>query len=339
MEGFPHPVADHSAVWTGTEMLVFGGDQAFPSENNGYAPVPPVARADGGIYEPSRDRWRPLPRAPIAPRFDHVAVWTGREMLVFGGRDADTAFSDGAAFDPVKGSWRMLATAGGPDSGRSLPGYAWTGTELWIIGGADASGHPVSGAFAYDPIADAWRTVGALPPRAPAGAVWTGTQAIAWAGAAPDGPAGVRFDGEHWVALPTAGAPKPRPDAIVAWAGDRMVLWGGLEGDDNVREGARFDPATDRWTPMSTDGAFAPANPASVSFGDVVAILGEAYDDDDGALPSLALYDVAKDTWRTLPGPYPSADIAMVWTGTELLAWGGFDGTNMSATGERVRLR
>ena len=62
---------EHTAVWTGSEMIVWGGE--FPAVNT------------GGRYNPSTDSWTATSttNAPSA-RYDHTAVWTGSEMIVWG---------------------------------------------------------------------------------------------------------------------------------------------------------------------------------------------------------------------------------------------------------------
>ena len=40
---------------------------------------------DGAAYEPSVDHWRPVPRAPMAERRGSAQIWTGEEMVVWGG--------------------------------------------------------------------------------------------------------------------------------------------------------------------------------------------------------------------------------------------------------------
>src|ERR1041385_9117667 len=67
--------SDHTAVWTGTEMIVWGGRNARAATVN-----------SGGRYNPSTDSWTATSttNAPIA-RSNHTAVWTGSEMIVWGG--------------------------------------------------------------------------------------------------------------------------------------------------------------------------------------------------------------------------------------------------------------
>jgi hypothetical protein len=98
---------------------------------------------NGAAYDPVSDVWQPLPadQAPSA-RSGHVAVWTGEEMLIFGGNSLSGAEASGAAYNPVTGRWRPLSGAGDPVA-RSDGTAAWTGTELLVFGGR-ASGTPLA---------------------------------------------------------------------------------------------------------------------------------------------------------------------------------------------------
>ena len=64
-----------TAVWTGTEMIIWGGADGLFSVTN-----------TGGRYNPNSDSWTATSTisAPTA-RVGHVAVWTGSEMIVWGG--------------------------------------------------------------------------------------------------------------------------------------------------------------------------------------------------------------------------------------------------------------
>ena len=75
--GPPDGRAGHTAVWTGTEMIVWGGVRSLSS-------ITPFNT--GGRYNPSTDNWTTTSttNAP-AGRYGHTAVWTGSEMIVWGG--------------------------------------------------------------------------------------------------------------------------------------------------------------------------------------------------------------------------------------------------------------
>ena len=88
-------------VWTGRRVLVWGG-KTFPGAT--------VALRHGLSYEPIGNRWSPLPQSPLPGRVGPTAVWTGRELIVWGGSTTScrlngpcqTRFhADGAAFRPT----------------------------------------------------------------------------------------------------------------------------------------------------------------------------------------------------------------------------------------------
>lgn len=88
----------HTAVWTGMEMIVWGGWDGLNSFNN-----------TGGRYNPVTDTWVPTStvNAPLA-RFFHTAVWTGTEMIIWGGytsTDISTGITNtGGRYCAVRGT-------------------------------------------------------------------------------------------------------------------------------------------------------------------------------------------------------------------------------------------
>lgn len=97
----------------------------------------------------------PIDPGPLEGRFGHSVVWTGAEVIVWGGHRGDLAdtFSDGAAFNPDTNEWRMIAEA--PLDGMTWHFVAWSGDEMLVVG--------TSGAAAYDPVDDSWRQLPAPP--------------------------------------------------------------------------------------------------------------------------------------------------------------------------------
>ena len=86
----------HTAVWTGSEMIVWGGTTSsfFSSFNT------------GGRYNPSTDNWT-MTSTTSAPasRYGHTAVWTGSEMIVWGGIAGTGAVRSGSRYNPGTDSW------------------------------------------------------------------------------------------------------------------------------------------------------------------------------------------------------------------------------------------
>ena len=106
----PEGRSQSDMCWTGSEIIVWGGeighdtpvnDMRFEKINTGFA------------YSPASGKWSRLPNegAP-APRTSAVCVWTGKEMLIWGGSGTGyPPLYDGAAYDPEKKSWRKLPDA------------------------------------------------------------------------------------------------------------------------------------------------------------------------------------------------------------------------------------
>ena len=68
---------DHSAVWTGDRMIAWGGRHVMNQS----------IFAGGAMYRPQFDDWTAVTfSAGPAPRSQHVAIWNGETMNVFGGR-------------------------------------------------------------------------------------------------------------------------------------------------------------------------------------------------------------------------------------------------------------
>ena len=120
------PLYAHSAVWTGTEMIVWGG----------YGGAANVLNT-GRRYNPIADTWTATSTtsAPSA-RSNHTAVWTGTEMIVWGGNDGSNYLSTGGRYNPATDTWTATTTTNAP-SGRANYTAVWTGTEMIVWGGYD----------------------------------------------------------------------------------------------------------------------------------------------------------------------------------------------------------
>ena len=121
----------HTAVWTGSEMIVWGGFEP------GFFLVTPFNT--GGRYNPSTNAWiaTSTTNAPDG-RSSHTAVWNGSEMIVWGGHgDFDSLgyyFNTGGRYDPGTDSWTATSTVNAPE-GRYSHTAVWTGNEIIVWGG------------------------------------------------------------------------------------------------------------------------------------------------------------------------------------------------------------
>lgn len=244
-------------------LFVFGGDDGAAALGDGYVLVDGAWTAISSAGAPS-------------PRDESLAVWTGSEILVWGGIDR-TPLGDGAAYDPATDTWRALPTENAP-SARGHCAGAWTGDEL-VVWGGDSTGHALSDGAAYDPIADRWRalaTPGAPTARLGAFAAWTGSAVVVWGGVASDGRPlvdGALYDParDGWRALselasdrtPVLGAGA----SAAGWDGARFIVWGASDATDTRSTGAALDPIGGAWSALNLTGAPSPRHGACAAAG------------------------------------------------------------------------
>ena len=333
----PAPIAqrsDPSMVWTGKELLLWGGESGHPA----------VLHNDGAAYNPTTGRWRTLATSPLSPRDLGVAVWDGREMLLWGGAtttgDPLHVVADGAAYDPSTDTWRMLPAS--PLAPRADAFAVWTGATMVIVGGSSYvpkfTTHNDSAA--YDPALDAWTAVSAIP--VPAGhvfAMYTAavqvspgrllafdeftTCVFVCSGGDSFGTDTFSLDeaAGSWNVVPvTAHALSGVYQAI--WTGHAVVAKGGTwcggcsggGGPSPPQLTALFDPVRDTWTPLSDP--LGQSYPTSVWTGSALFSAGQA-GRADAYDPALGPWG-----WTTLPSDPPGcgpAFTAMVWTGRQVL--------------------
>ena len=250
----PDPRFGHTAVWTGTAMIVWGG---AISSTGSYG--------DGASYDPVTQTWEPISttNAP-SPRRDHSAVWTGTEMIVWGGTDITqgTGLADGGRYDPVTDTWTALSSTGAPQ-GRFGHSAVWTGTEMIVWGGGVASTSSLDDGARFDPATGTWTAIsdtGAPEPRRDHSGVWTGSEMIVWGGSAIAAGGGLFDDTlaydpvtDTWSPITTTAAPGDRFSHAAVWIGNEMIMFGGATSStDTLDDGARFDPMTGAWSALPT---------------------------------------------------------------------------------------
>lgn len=349
-QGAPQARFDHTAVWTGSEMIIFGGESTGTTSFG-------VALNTGGRYNPATDTWSYLTPLVSSPgnaadnRRGHFAFWTGSKMLVWGGSDIADYFAasnnvnhkqQGKIYDPVMNAWsEMSMTPGELNTGGYFTGV-WTGSQMIIWAGQPGSAGPAY-AGRYDPATDSWLSMAPIPgepilPQKGYKLVWSGTEAIMWGG---DGAASVSNEGyrynptsDSWTTMTTTGAPAARQEHVAAWLGTQLVIWGG-KGPDGpsstfFNDGGLYNPTTDTWVSLSDLGTPASRRYASANAvnGQLIlwggALVGEwmtnfKFHKDGGKL------DPTTGVWTQLTNgsPSPRGGHSMVWTGTEVIIWGG----------------
>lgn len=323
---------DHSMVWTGQEVVIWGG-----VDNSGGAH--PFAN-DGAAYDPLARNWRKLPAAGLVPRHSHVAVWTGQEMIIWGGETSAMGEErEGAIYDPTLDRWRPMR----PFRRIGAPVAAWTGQRLLVVGLAAGSGENLAPVTAmYDPSGDRWSQ--ATPPdhtELPgATGVWTGKELLLWGGYGWNPSAqrmeavadGVAYDpvSDHWRSLPPAPL-VPRRGHSAIWTGQEMIIWGGVEGEntrDVLADGAIYDPTTDTWTPLPDAPLDARYEHNAVWSGQQMLVWGGHVGLSSSTWREFldgATYNPSTNDWEPLnPAAVTgtSRTTPAVWAGDRLVYWG-----------------
>lgn len=331
--GAPLARSEHNAIWTGSEMIIWGG----------YANG--IYLGDGGRYNLSTNSWSSIATngAPSA-RVGHTAIWTGSEMIIWGGYTDGSYWGDGARYNPGTNTWAPVSTDGAP-SPRSGHTAVWTGTEMIIWGGSASSGSLHDGTR-YNPAANTWTsmaTESAPSARSDHSAVWTGSEMIVWggftnAGSLGDGSSYNPSD-DSWISLPSDGAPQSRNGHTALWTGSEMIIWGGWYNEGlnffPIRTGARYNPGTQIWTPISiTDAPTDLEYHRAVWTGSEMLVWGCG----SGNANIGASYDLATDLWSGLPPNDLAARsrFTWIWTGNEALLWGGSSGAMPYNDGRRL---
>ena len=312
--------AYQTAVWTGTEMIVWGGCGDFGCNS---------LLSTGGKYNPSTDSWTATTatNAPTARQY-HTAVWTGTEMIVWGGYNNGSIFNTGGNYNPSTDSWTATSTTDTEPRYRHTA--VWTGSEMIVWGGETG---PINTGGKYNPSTGSWTatsTTNAPSARSHHTAVWTNTEMIVWGGNGVGGPfnTGGRYNPstDSWTATSTTNVPEAREDHTAIWSDNEMIVWGGVSfGYWNT--GGRYNPSTDSWTATSTVNAPSErAGHTGIWSGDEMIVWGGMVG--AGKFNTGGRYNPSTDSWiatSTVNAPDGAWNHSAVWTGSEMTVWGGYD--------------
>ena len=343
--GAPTPRSQHTALWTGSRMTVWGG-----SDDNGAAKT-------GGRYDPTANTWLSTTTGALAARYTHTAIWTGTQMIVWGGEDQSLYpalpwLDGGGRYNITNDTW--TAAAATPSSGdpgaRQKATAVWTGSEMIIWGGESAGFYLHSGGR-FNPALNTWTAPSLVCP--PSGrinhtALWSGSAMLIWGGydQAPTA-TGASYDpaSDSWMPLSKTNAPSARSRHTAVWTGSDMVVWGGIGSGlipAYATTGGRYNPATDSWraTSTNTPPAGRSDHTAVWTGSEMIVWGGESisarYPGTIIYYSSGARYNPSNDSWIALPtlsAPQGRAFHSAVWTGSEMLVWGGLNGGALNTGG------
>jgi len=280
-------------IWTGRELIIWGG--------LGGSARRPLLYGDGAAYDPTTNTWDTLAPSPLSPRSYASAVWTGKELVIFGGytfqsdligsRDTNTA----AAYNPSTNTWRMLAPA--PLTPRARAMAFWTGRAVMVLGGTTASAKPCSDGALFEPSSDTWKHISA--PRPPEG------HQLNWQVGASTG------------------------DELLAFSdwSENKALGGGSYALSGGADLFAYSFATGRWRPVPTPANAISAPQEALWTGRLVVVRGAQYNCGACSHPpepeATDLYDPGTNTWTTVTSdPLAMAGfLSSLWTGKSLFSF------------------
>ncbi|HJQ97632.1 MAG TPA: hypothetical protein VJ826_04910, partial [Candidatus Polarisedimenticolaceae bacterium] len=329
--GAPAGRTDHRAAWTGSSMVVWGG-QRYPG------PSMTEKLGTGGRYDPITDTWMPMTGlyAPT-PRTGHVMEAAGSLVMVWGGSGSSGGATDtGARYDTLSDTWTPITLSGAP----SLRTYAvavWTGARLVVWGGAGPYAIATDTGGRYDPALDEWTpTFSAHAPvgREGATSVWTGNEMIVWGGLRGEEPApgGGRYDPltDGWRPTSESALNRARVYHTAVWTGSRMIIWGGEPCPHMADKGTSYDPISDTWSALTWTNEPAPRrhHTAVWAEGRMVVWGGLLCTGPPVSTATGSRYNPLTNTWTatsSVGAPSARQDHSGISTGKLLVVWGGVD--------------
>ncbi len=298
-----------------------------------------------------------LDPGPLDHRQSADLIWTGEEMIVWGGKQTLEGFPtlvDGAAFNPETNTWRRLA--GFPLQGPKATRAIWADDEMLVVTG--------EAVFGYKPDTDSWKVIGEgiTPPEFHDRMLFSDGTLYVWIGKeirALDVASG------EWRAVPGPepdGAQGPPYFSTLRHVGSDVfaiiVPDGRCSGKDYWR---LVEP---EWVAVP-DVSLASGDYADCSLANQAAAAGNelviweeeghpamAYSTDtqqwsevptiplggaegpSGPVPmdarrflvpngdAGAIFDATTETWTAVHFPGRGGDFQIIWTGTEFLSWG-----------------
>jgi hypothetical protein len=154
-------------------------------------------------------------------------VWTGSEMIVWGGEIGNSPFNTGGRYNPAADSWTANTTTTGAPAARYGHSAVWTGSEMIVWGGRDVGNtggrYTIASSPTISPTTQSFTAAGgagSVNVTAPGGCAWTATSDANWlsitSGGSGAGNSAVAFS----VAANTLG---PRT-GILTFGGQRFIV-------------------------------------------------------------------------------------------------------------------
>lgn len=337
----PTTRAGFSFTEAGSKIIIWGGRTATGDVKT------------GGVYDPAADTWVPTKTTggnAAAPRMYHRAAWTGTHLLIWGGW-SDTSYEhSGSLLDLASDTWTSsMSTVGSPTEVFSgvqtaqtfyLNGYLYyfRGYTPWFRYNVSTNTWSAMSAVGYD---DFWESRGLQVVGnylyVFGGCAGSGCNASSWTKTFQ------RYDTatDSWSNVTEVGAPSVRRSPILVDMGGKLFLWGGYTSSPNLT-GGFYDPDADDWTTVysTTEPAAYKIDANFLAYSLVVGsgtpyLFGGSISSSAGETKGR-YFNFTTNSWRkmrTLNQPSARKNHYGVWTGSNMLIYGGENGTTPLNTG------
>lgn len=307
----------HSMLWTGSKILVIGGFHR-PLGNDGD-----LTNVD--LYDPATDSWTQGQNMPSVLTDGSKIIWTGSEALIL--RDPLMAYNS------TSNEWRQIETS--EPIGHDL--FVWSGNRLFVcctgnnsasaafVNPADGSVEEVPG-FSFPAGNDYLAGIIGTASSEAKIFVWYRVRKYP----------GTLYDYDHYVAIfdkateqwtrinkNGIGAPNPQGKYLTKYD---------LVGKDPLvyvtELGYSYNPVANIWQDLGAPNLR--HEPAILAEGKLIYWLEQRNDDSGNSLPATGyIYDIDRGLWSDMSldnAPELRRDYRAVWTGTEMLVFGGSTG-------------
>lgn len=246
------PVIIAAFVVVASLSLVFRRDDAPPL----VSPIPELHEvapqlsaepeaAVGLPYPYAPPGWQQRDPGPLVSRMGVAAVWSGAELLVWGGGSLLADYTSGAIYRPgavAAPAWSIMTRptiAGGP-----VAAAAWTGNDLFVYTTAPSRFDPASNVWTpHDPVPGSFRALAAAASHG--GVIVLGNTPDPDGAGSPTLAYALDADGNCCTRLPSP--PAELTYATAMWASERLVVIGAGPSDARPRL-LSYHPPRGEWT-------------------------------------------------------------------------------------------
>lgn len=284
-------------------------------------------------------------------RGGHAAAMIDGKFVVMGGCASltpnDPAEASTGVYDPVENGWWN-----GPDMPSPRVHFSAISSPdgIYAFGGVTQCWNGVAvgpGLSLLETVESSWYNVvwaNEPTPRYNAAMVWTGDSVMVYGGSNATSPScssgSEHFPGLGWsgAGCGLGGSARGGGYEMFVDSGTVKVWGGGCFG--SMTNGLSFDIATGTWSPWAIPNGTPDVSTLTAGMGPPRSAWSEDfayYLEPDGG---VTIYDRLAGTWVSddvEPPPGFCSEAAVAWTGTELIAWGGYCEGNFSSVGGRYQ--